>query len=140
MLDEADLATNLLTFVQKSFSFVRIAEVDQQPYALFDRTETESESKFRPRLVRLFVAVPQAWIILDPAQESLRLAPGGIPTEWEGDRPGVDVGHEKTEFQEQGIDWKRVTLPGNRRLYVPAELVGRLGTAEGQRRLGLVPA
>ena len=77
MLDVADLEVNLLDFVQKSFGFRRLVEVDGQEYAVFERTETESEAKFRPRLIRLYVVVPRSLIVHDFAADLLRIAPDG---------------------------------------------------------------
>ena len=48
MVDEVDLEMNVLEFHRKSFSFDRVVDWDGTDLALFHRTETESESQFRP--------------------------------------------------------------------------------------------
>ena len=76
MVDDADLELNVLEFASKSFSFERSVELDGQELALFHRTETESESRFRPKVIRLRLIVPKTWIIYDLAADLLRLGQG----------------------------------------------------------------
>ena len=79
MIDEGTLSANLLGFRLKSFAFERSAEVGGVAYALFHRTETESESKLRPRLLSLWLVVPQEWVLFDEAADTLRIAADGLP-------------------------------------------------------------
>ncbi|MFI5414820.1 MAG: hypothetical protein ACHQ16_04035, partial [Candidatus Lutacidiplasmatales archaeon] len=78
MVDEADLETNVLEFVLKSFQFDRTETVGDTEFAVFHRTETESESKFRPKLVKLVVAVPKEWVVHDLASDLLLIASDGV--------------------------------------------------------------
>ena len=100
MVDEATLEANVLSFREKSFSYDRTVSVEGVDYAVFHRTEVESESRFRPRLIRLTVAVPRDLILGDLASETLVLAP-------DGQRPGPrhpgqaqEVDAEASEFRE----------------------------------------
>ena len=74
MLTAADLEVNVLDFRHRSFQFERLVELAGGPYAVFYRTETESERQLRPKLVRLTVVVPLAWVVLDEATDALRVA------------------------------------------------------------------
>ena len=122
MLTEADLEINVLEFRQRSFQFERLAEVDGRSVAVFSRTETESESQFRPRLVHLRLVVPQAWIVLDEPNDVLMMARDGTTVPVRLTETVLEVGAEPSEFKEQGIAWTRVTGPGGALVYAPTEL------------------
>ncbi|HKV89726.1 MAG TPA: hypothetical protein VJQ43_00825, partial [Thermoplasmata archaeon] len=98
MLDEADLETNVLEFVLKSFQFDRTQTVGGVDYAVFHRTETESESKFRPRLVKLVLAVPRDWVVHDLAADLLLIASDGVHPGHRGSGAAVEASAEKSEF------------------------------------------
>ena len=53
MVDDAALEMNVLSFREKSFSYDRTISHRGIDYAVFGRTEVESESRFRPKLVHL---------------------------------------------------------------------------------------
>jgi hypothetical protein len=136
VLDPADLELNVLDFRHRSFQFERLAEVASAPYVVFYRTETESERQLRPKLVRLTVVVPHAWVVLDAATDALRVAPEGVPRP-APDAPAVEVAAETPEFDEDGVRWKRAGSGAAGYVYVPLELVGSLLSAEGRAALGL---
>ena len=137
MLTEADLEVNVLEFRQRSFQFERLAEVDGQPVALFSRTETESESQFRPRLVHLKLVVPQAWIVLDGPNDVLMMARDGATVPLRLTETVLEVGAEPAEFKEQGIAWSRVTGPAGALLYAPTELKASLLAPTALAALGI---
>jgi hypothetical protein len=119
VVDEADLESNVLEFVLKSFQFDRMETVGGVEYAVFHRTETESESKFRPKLVKLVVAVPRDWIVHDLASDLMLIAPDGAHPGHRGSGTAVEAAAEKTEFSEQGVDWVRLPRPEGGWVYVP---------------------
>ena len=123
MIDEADLEVNILSFVQKSFSFDRLITVGDREFVVFVRTETESESKFRPKLLHLRVVVPRAWVILDSAGEALVLGQDGATPGPQGSGTAQEAAAEKTEFREQGITFVRTTDSKGGLLYVPSDFV-----------------
>ncbi len=135
MASPADLEVNLLEFRQKSFQFARLVRVGTEEFALFSRTETESENRFRPKLVQLFLALPRRSIRYDREEETLRW---GDP---EPRRPTAaePVGSERGEFRENGIDFRRLSLGGGRWLYVPAESAETLARPDALAALGLAP-
>jgi hypothetical protein len=135
MLDAAMLETGVLEFRHKSFSFARLATVGSTEFAVFARRETETESKLRPKVIRLFVAVPRARLLYESETESLWLSPDGV-------RPGPrdagtaqEAAAEAAEFQEQGLAWKRLAVAAGI-AYVPAEHAAALGDEEAQAALG----
>ncbi|HKV89992.1 MAG TPA: hypothetical protein VJQ43_02215 [Thermoplasmata archaeon] len=121
MLDEADLETNVLEFVLKSFQFDRLTTVGSEEYAIFHRTETESESKFRPKLVKLVLAVPRRWIVHDLAADMLLIASDGAHPGRRGTGTAVEAAAEKSEFAEQGVEWSRLPRPQGGWVYVPKD-------------------
>ncbi len=127
----------MLEFRQRSFSFERLATLESYDYAVFGRTETESESQFRPRLVHLKVVVPQAWVVYDEANDVLLVAKDGATVPLRLTEPVVEVGAERTEFAEQGIDWRRGPGPGGALVYVPVELAASVLTPAGFATLGI---
>ena len=137
MLTEADLEINVLEFRQRSFQFERLADYEGTDFAVFSRTETESESQFRPRLVHLKLIVPQSWVVYDEANDLLAIARDGATVPARRTEPVVEVAAERPEFREQGIDWKRSIGPGGALVYAPAELAESVLTPTGYEALGL---
>jgi hypothetical protein len=140
VLTAADLEINVLEFRQRSFQFERLADFDGTDYAVFSRTETESESQFRPRLVHLKLVVPQAWVVYDEPNDLLALARDGTTVPPRLTEPVIEVRAERTEFREQGIDWKRSNGPDGSLVYVPAELAEPVLTDAGLSALGIAGA
>jgi hypothetical protein len=138
VLEASDLEVNVLEFRQRSFQFERLADIDGRSIALFTRTETESESQFRPRLVHLRLLVPQEWVVHDEPNDVLLIARDGVTLPVRLAEPVVEVGAEPPEFHEQGIAWKRVAAgPSGSLVYAPAELADGLLTPESRAALGL---
>jgi hypothetical protein len=137
VLDVADLEMNVLEFRQRAFQFERVAEVDGVAYAVFSRTETESESRFRPQLVHLRLVVPQAWVVHDETNDVLLLSKDGTTLPVRLTETVVEVGAEPSEFREQGIAFKRGSSPGHAIVYAPAELAPRMFAPEGLTALGI---
>jgi hypothetical protein len=126
VLDEATISVNLLTFRQKSFAFDRSAEVGGRSYAIFARTETESESKLRPKLLRLHVTVPTEWLIYDEPSDALEIGTDGHTPGPRGTGIALEAGVEGERFDEQGAPWIRRLLGPLSVLYVPAAREGEL--------------
>jgi hypothetical protein len=137
VLTAADLEVNVLEFRQRSFSFERVTEIDGREVALFSRTETESETQFRPRLVHLRVVVPVAWVVHDEPNDVLLLARDGSTLPLRLTETVVEVGAEPVEFKEQGIAWTRAPGPGGTMVYAPTELKDALLTPAAYAALGL---
>ncbi len=137
MLTASDLEINVLEFRQRSFQFERLADYEGTDYAVFSRTETESESQFRPRLVHLKLVVPQAWVVYDEPNDLLAMAKDGVTVPVRLTEPVVEVGAERREFREQGIDWRRGDGPGGILVYVPEEHATQVLTPDGLAALGL---
>ena len=135
MIEEEELSINLLEFRQKSFQFDRLVTVAGREYALFVRTETETESRLRPDLVHLTVVVPREWIAYDRELDLLRLARDG--EHMAAHRPGtaVESAAEPSEFLEEGIPWQRVAGPPHIFRYLPADRLRELETEEGRALL-----
>ncbi|MCI4319357.1 MAG: hypothetical protein L3K23_04385 [Thermoplasmata archaeon] len=132
MVDDADLETHLLDFMLKTFAFARTARVDDQELVVFERTETESESQFRPKLVKLRVVIPRPWILYDLAGDALVIARDGKTA---GSRPtgtARETAGGTTEFEEQGVRWKRSKFPDGSFVYAPAELRVNLASPGGR--------
>ena len=135
--DEADLETHLLQFLLKNFGFERSATAGEQEVAVFGRTETESESQFRPRLVKLRVVVPRAWVLYDLAADALVLGRDGATPGPRGTGTAHEESAEKSEFREQGIDWKKVVFARGSVVYVPRELEPIILSPTARAALGL---
>ncbi len=118
MVEAAELEVNVLDFLHKSFSFERVATVGTVEFAVFHRRETESESKLRPRILRLFVVVPRAQVIYDTTEDLLRIAPDGHTPGARTPGAAQEAAADATSFSEQGIDWHRETVP-NGIAYLP---------------------
>ncbi len=136
MVDPVDLETNVLEFLKKSFMFVRLERVGDREVVLFQRTETESEARFRPRILRLSLLVPGDWVLLDLAADRLVLGQDGRTPGPRGAGTALEAGAEGTEFEEQGIRFEALQVPGGRH-YVPVELAERLTAAGVLERFGL---
>ena len=137
MVDEDILSLNVLQFAGKSFDFDAAIQVGGVEYVVFSRTETESEAKLRPELVRMRVVVPREWVEYDEASDTLGLrASGAAPGPLRRRAAGAST-LEPEEFRDQGIDWHRFTFPDRHRLYLPKGEEARLLTPEGRSALGL---
>jgi hypothetical protein len=136
MVDDADLELNVLEFSSKSFSFERAADIDGTELAVFHRTETESESRFRPKVLRLRLVVPRSWVLFDPLGEALRLGRDGVTPGPATTGLAVEAAAERSRFDEAGIAWRRVAVAGGY-VYAPEEWADRLLSPEGLQRLGL---
>src|ERR1700675_2725779 len=110
MVDLTELEANVLEFVHKSFAFSRIVPIDGEELAVLHRTETESESQFRPKLLRLFLVVPKEWVIYDLAADLLVLGRDGHTPGHRSGGTAVEAAAETSEFVEQGVDIRRFPL------------------------------
>ncbi|MFZ1023384.1 MAG: hypothetical protein WAN87_04550 [Thermoplasmata archaeon] len=137
MLDVADLEVNILEFHGKNFAFDRLALLVEEEFAIFLRTETESESKLRPKLVRLRVVVPRSWVLFDLAADLLVLGRDGKTPGARSTEAAVEAAAESAEFKEQGIAWRRTKLADGGFAYVPEELASRLLESGGLAALGV---
>jgi hypothetical protein len=135
VLDLSDLEINVLEFRQRSFQFERLLEMGDRECAVFSRTETESESQFRPKLVHLRLVVPREWVVYDEPNDVLSLARDGATVPVRLTEPVTEVGAERSEFKEQGIDWRRVDGPQGLLVYAPAELANELLSPAGLARI-----
>jgi hypothetical protein len=135
VLDESDLEVNVLEFRQRSFQFERLVEHAGTEYAVFSRTETESESQFRPRLVHLRLVVPRTWVVYDEPNDILLLARDGTTVPRRLTEAVTEVGADPPEFPEQGISWRRTTGPSGLLVYAPEELSKELFGPEALARL-----
>ncbi len=136
MLTVADLEVNVLDFRQRSFQFERLAEVGGTAFAVFSRTETETERQLRPKLLRLTVVAPLPWVVLDATTETLRISKEGRPPP-AIEALAVEVAAEPSEFDEEGQPWRRAELGPTAFVYVPAAHAAELLGPEGRSRLGL---
>ena len=139
MVDPVDLEVNVLEFLRKSFMFARRATVDGREVLLFQRTETESESRFRPKVLRLYVAVVADWVLFDLAAELLVLGKDGHAPGPRGTGTALEAGAEAAEFDEQGIRFRRHALADGW-LYLPVDLESGGGPALAESALGLTGA
>ncbi len=137
MLDAADLEVNVLEFRQRAFQFERLAELDGAAYAVFSRTETETESRFRPKLVHLRLVVPHAWVVLDAAHDVLAIARDGSTVPPRRTEPVVEVAAEPAEFREQGVPFRRAAGPNGTLVYAPTDRAERVLTPAGYAALGI---
>jgi hypothetical protein len=137
VLTAGDLEVNVLEFRQRSFQYQRTATVGDQEIALFSRTETESESRFRPKLIHLQLLVPVGWVVLDEANDVLLLAKDGATVPVRLTEQVVEVAAERPEFDEQGIAWTRAVGPSGAYVYAPRELADRLLTPAGYAALAI---
>lgn len=135
-MELAELETNVLEFQHKSFSFERVATLDGTELAVFSRRETETESKFRPKVIRLFVVVPIAQVVYDLAADLLLIAPDGATPGPRGVGVAAEAAAGTTEFNEQGLAWRRVAVPSGL-AYSPAVLAPALERPVSLAALGL---
>ena len=137
MVDDSELENNLLEFLEKTFSFERSVEVEGRSFALFTRTETESESQFRPRLVHLRIAVPKEWLLYDLASDALIIAPDGRTPGPHSSSEAREAAAEAPEFKEQGAEWKKLALERGTIVYVALKDEPLLLGPDGRAALGL---
>ena len=137
VLSVSDLEINVLEFRQRSFQFQRAAPVNGRDVALFSRTETETESRFRPKLIHLNLLLPQAWVVYDEPNDILLVSRDGATIPVRLSEQVVEVGAEPPEFEEQGLSWKRVGGPSGSYVYAPAELSSELLTPTAYATLGM---
>ena len=137
MVDDETLSMNVLQFAGKSFDYDSTVPVAGFEYAIFGRTETETEAKLRPELVRMRVVVPREWVRYEEASDTLMLlAPGGTAGPARHRAAGATM-LEPEEFRDQGIDWHRLAFAGRHALYLPRSEEARLLSHEGRAALGL---
>ena len=137
MLSVSDLEINVLEFRQRSFQFQRVVGVNGRDVAHFSRTETESESRFRPKLVHLHLLVPKDWVVYDEPNDVLLVSRDGATIPVRLTESVVEVGAEPPEFEEQGLGWRRVTGPSGAYVYAPEELAADLLTPAAFAAIGL---
>ena len=138
MVELAELEVNVLEFVHKNFSFARMVPWGPGEIAVFQRTETENETQFRPKIIHLLLAVPREWVIYDLAADLLVLGSDGHTPGPRGVGTATEAAAETQEFREQGIDFRRFAV-GGVLLYVPKSPAGRLTTLDGRTAWGLAP-
>ena len=136
MVDPADLEVHVLEFLHKSFGFERLTPVGDEEYVVFHRRETESESKLRPRVVRLFVVVPRGQVVYDGDEDLLRIAPDGVTAGPRTAGEARESAADATDFTEQGLAWHREKVP-NGIAYVPKDRLGELRATPTLSALGL---
>jgi hypothetical protein len=136
VLEPADLEMNVLEFRQRSFQYERSVDIEGTDYAVFGRTETENERQLRPRLVRLTLVVPRAWIVLDERSDLLRVASDGTP-DAPSTVPAGEVASEPAEFREGGVDWLRASRAGETLVYLPKSSASDLLADPARARLGI---
>ena len=139
MLDEDTLAANLLQFRKKSFGFLRLLHRGTGRYAVFHRTETESESKLRPRLLGLWVLCPVEWLRYDEPSDGLLLGADGIVPGPEDPGSALETSAESERFVEQGLPWVRRPWGSGRFVYVPESRVGEFAGPEPFSEADLAP-
>lgn len=136
MLDTATLEAAVLEFRHKSFSFERAATVDGVEYAVFARRETETESKLRPKVIRLVVVVPRDRLVYEEETGSLWISPDGVlPGPREGGS-AQEAAAEAPEFREQGLEFRRRPVAGGV-AYLPKVRSDKLGSGAAAAALGL---
>jgi hypothetical protein len=140
VLEEGTLAVNLLTFRRKSFGYERTVALAGRTYALFRRSETESEAKLRPRVLTLWVAVPLAWVIYDEPGEALVLGTDGATPGPQPPGTALEAAADAARFDEQGIAWARRALAGGTIVYAPAAEAETLLAPAGLAALGIAGA
>ncbi|MGC2290256.1 MAG: hypothetical protein WA688_10450 [Thermoplasmata archaeon] len=137
MVEDEVLSLNVLQFAGKSFDYDSTVSVGGTEYAIFGRTETETEAKLRPELVRMRVVVPREWVQYEEASDTLLLqSPGATPGPSRRRAAGATM-LEPEEFRDQGIDWHRLAFAGKHSLYLPKGEEARLLSTEGRTALGL---
>ncbi len=140
MVDAADLETNLMGFLQRSFSFDRTATVDGREYVVFARTETESEAKFRPKVVHLRLVVPLDWVVYDVAADLFAIGRDGVRPGPRAGGTAAEAAATAREFTEQGVAWRRDPFPDGGFVYLPRELAEALSAPAARAALGTAPS
>jgi hypothetical protein len=137
MVEDEVLSMNVLQFAGKSFDYDTTITFGGAEYAVFARTETETEAKLRPELVRMRVVVPREWVQYEEASDTLLLVPsGGTPGPARRRAAGATV-LEPEEFRDQGVEWHRLTFAGRHTLYLPKGEEDRLLSPEGRAALAV---
>lgn len=137
MLTAGDLEVNVLEFRQRSFQFQRVVSISGRDVAHFSRTETETESQFRPKLIHLHLLVPVEWVVFDEPNDVLLMARDGATIPVRLTEQVVEIGADRTAFEEQGIGWKRQNGPPGAFVYAPVELAGELLTPAALATAGI---
>lgn len=137
MVDDETLALNILQFAGKSFDYDSTISVRGTEYAVFGRTETETEAKLRPELVRMRVVIPRAWVEYEEASDTLQIRPAVAADGPARRRAAGATMLEPEEFRDQGIEWHRLTVSPKHTLYVPKGEEAALLSAEGRSALGV---
>ena len=137
MVDDETLSMNVLQFAGKNFDYEATVSVEGAEYAIFARTETETEAKLRPELVRLRVVVPREWVHYEEAFDTLVLLSGAAAAGPERRRAAGTTMLEPEDFRDQGIEWHRITLPARHSLYLPKAEATRLLSPAGRTALGI---
>ncbi len=137
MLTASDLEINVLEFRQRSFQFERLADYEGTDFAVFSRTETENEQKFRPQLIHLKLIVPQSWLVYDEANDLLAVSKDGSTAPVRLMEPVVEVKADRPEFSEQGVGWRRAPGPSGSFVYAPAEFADLVLSPDGFAALGI---
>ena len=139
MLDDATLSMNILQFAGKSFDYDASVDIGGTEFAIFARTETETEAKLRPELIRMKVVVPKSWVVYEEETDLLVLSAGSATGAPARRRSAGTTLLEPEEFRDQGIDWRRESAAANQRVYVPKEWAARILSPAGRTALGLPP-
>jgi hypothetical protein len=137
MVDDQTLSMNVLQFAGKSFDYDSTVTIGGKEYAIFARTETETEAKLRPELVRMRVVVPREWVQYEEASDTLLLVAPGAAAGPSRRRAAGATMLEPEEFRDQGIDWHRLSFAGRHTLYLPKGEETRLLAPEGRTALGV---
>ena len=137
MVEDETLSMNILQFAGKSFDYDSTVTIGGTEYAIFARTETETEAKLRPELVRMRVVVPREWVQYEEASDTLLLAAASATPGPSRRRAAGATMLEPEEFRDQGIDWHRLTLSSRQTLYLPKGEEARLVGPEGRAALGI---
>ncbi|MCI4323078.1 MAG: hypothetical protein L3K03_03500 [Thermoplasmata archaeon] len=128
---EAEVLTDtVMAFRGKSFDFLRSYSLAGTPFAVFGRTETESELKFRPPIVRLRVWVPVSWLSEGSEGGEILLTPPGQLITAKSTVEAVEVAAESDRFFESGVEFSRRRWPNGRITYVPEEFAPSLDRPE----------
>lgn len=139
MIDEEELDASVLSFYGASFGYERVVHIGKEEMVLFSRRETESEMKFRPKIVRRWVLIPRSWLFRDPDHDLLVLGKDGRKPV----RGGViaiqssDGTRPPSEFQEQGITFRTVKFPQDLEMYVVKSLETQSLSSASREALGI---
>ncbi len=124
------LSDTVVSFRGKSFDFLRSYDLAGTQFAVFGRTETESELKFRPPIVRLRLWLPTSWLTAGAEGGEILLTPPGLLTKDRAPVEAVEVAAESDRFFEGGVEFSRRRWPNGRITYVPEEFATGLDRPE----------